>query len=277
MSHLTDTTYLVGMGAMAQVADQDAVGIVESAAAGDEIAFGRIVAELPRTVRDSNDTYLFSPDERQIARLGRETYYDEDTDTETAAGGLTVLKMETLLDPEAWDATAWSVALDHGSYELAGWNDQNELILIDPRTAHLEFRQSADDASRRVPIRGLKPEDFATGAPVAFHDTTNHRLYVGLRSAIAVIDVDASRPSAALIPVEGATKRFHRLGDQRVGLALDEVFLGADVGVVHQVVGDRRVGLDQFAFDRLGQPPQLGQVVAEDRDGDGRRRARQHV
>ncbi len=44
MSHLPHTTYLVGMGAMAQVADQDFVGIVESAAAGDEIAFGRIVA-----------------------------------------------------------------------------------------------------------------------------------------------------------------------------------------------------------------------------------------
>lgn len=44
MSHLPHSTYLVGMGVMAQVADRDVVGIVESAAAGDEIAFGRIVA-----------------------------------------------------------------------------------------------------------------------------------------------------------------------------------------------------------------------------------------
>jgi RNA polymerase sigma-70 factor, ECF subfamily len=44
LSHSPYATYLVGMGGMAQVADRDLIGVVGPAAAGDEIAFGRIVA-----------------------------------------------------------------------------------------------------------------------------------------------------------------------------------------------------------------------------------------
>ena len=137
MSHLPHFMYLVGMGAMAQVADQDFVGIVESAAAGDQIAFGRIVAtyhdEMCRVC-----AYVSGDD--QLAE-----------DAVQAAWSIVWRKLESLREPERLRPWLMRVAV----------NETKKLLAKRGRRARIEFAVDESRASGGIdPATGTDSLDM---------------------------------------------------------------------------------------------------------------------
>ncbi len=139
MSHLPDTTYLVGMGAMAQVADQDVVGIVESAAAGDEIAFGRIVAAYHD---DMCRVCAYISGDDQLAE-----------DAVQTAWSIAWRKLDSLRDPERLRPWLMRVAV----------NETKKLLDKRGRRARLETTVDASRLSGGVdPATGIDSLDMLT-------------------------------------------------------------------------------------------------------------------
>ena len=148
MSHLPDTTYLLGMGAMAQVADQDFVGIVESAAAGDELAFGRIVAryhdEMCRVC-----AYISGDD--QLAE-----------DAVQTAWSIAWRKLDSLREPERLRPWLMRVAVNETKKLLGkrGRRERIELAVDASRaTGGIDPATGVDSLDMRAALRDLDREE----------------------------------------------------------------------------------------------------------------------
>jgi len=177
---------LMGMGAMARAAEQDLSGFVESAAEGDEIAFGRIVAAHHEDMR------------RVCAFVTRDDMLAEDATQ--MAWSVAWQKLGTLREPDRLRPWLVSVAV----------NQAKDLLRSRRRRAEIEVATDASRVSGGIdPATGIERLDALEAMT---HLEPDDRALIAMRY---VLGFDATELADALgMSPAGVRQRLKRLMDR---------------------------------------------------------------